>query len=143
MRKIERIIVHCSAGNQRNTAAEIVNFHLRPKSENGRGWSKPGYHYIIEADGTIVSTWPLEKSSNGVNARINPTAINICYIGGVDVTRPGLPPVDNRTPAQKEALRRLLKELRAKFPEARIHSHRDFAAKACPSFDATSEYADI
>ena len=26
------------------------------------------------------------------------------------------------------------------YPEAEIHGHRDFARKACPSFDATEEY---
>ena len=29
------------------------------------------------------------------------------------------------------------------YPEAVIHSHKDFARKACPSFDATAEYEDI
>jgi N-acetylmuramoyl-L-alanine amidase len=29
------------------------------------------------------------------------------------------------------------------YPDAKIHSHRDFAAKACPSFDATTEYCNI
>ena len=29
------------------------------------------------------------------------------------------------------------------FPSIAIHSHRDFARKACPSFDATKEYANL
>ena len=28
-------------------------------------------------------------------------------------------------------------------PDAIVHGHRDFAAKACPSFDATEEYCYI
>ena len=52
-------------------------------------------------------------------------------------------PKDTRTEAQKAALLALLKELRAKFPTATIRGHRDFAAKACPSFNATTEYAHI
>ena len=50
---------------------------------------------------------------------------------------------DTRTPAQKAALLKLLKELKAKYPKASIHGHRDFANKACPSFDATKEYKNI
>lgn len=30
-----------------------------------------------------------------------------------------------------------------KYPKAIIHSHRDFANKACPSFDATKEYKNL
>jgi len=29
------------------------------------------------------------------------------------------------------------------YPEAKIHGHRDFARKACPSFDATEEYKHL
>ena len=35
------------------------------------------------------------------------------------------------------------RKLRVQFPNAKIRGHRDFAAKACPSFDATAEYANI
>ena len=44
---------------------------------------------------------------------------------------------------QKESLNHLLHTLKAMHPDAIIHGHRDFAAKACPSFDATSEYKPI
>lgn len=142
MRKIERIFVHCSAGSQSNTAREIVDYHTRPVSRGGRGWKSPGYHYIIEADGKIVNVHPEEKVSNGVRG-YNATAINVCYVGGVDTSKPGLPPVDNRTDAQKASLLSLLRMLRKKYPDAGIYGHRDFAAKACPSFDATKEYAGI
>lgn len=145
MRNIKYIAVHCSAGNQRNKAADIVAYHTRPKEKGGKGWSKPGYHYIIEADGTIVNTWHIEQSSNGVGSQFNPVTINVCWIGGVDTSKKGLPPVDNRTPAQKVALRALLAELKKQFPNAIIQGHRDFpnVHKACPCFDAKIEYADL
>lgn len=145
MRIIKYLAVHCSAGNQRNKAADIVAFHTRPKEKGGKGWSKPGYHYIIEADGSIVNTWPVERSSNGINAAFNPVTINVCWIGGVDTSKKGLPPVDNRTRAQKASLRSLLASLKAQFPNAVIQGHRDFpdVHKACPCFDAKSEYSDL
>ena len=57
MRNIKYIAVHCSAGNQRSKAADIVAFHRRPVAQGGRGWKAPVYHYIIEADGTTCATW--------------------------------------------------------------------------------------
>lgn len=142
MRKIEKIIVHCSAGSQKNTAADIVSYHTRPVRLGGRGWSVPGYHYIIETDGTVVNSLDEQLVSNGCYGH-NRTAINVCYVGGVDITKKNLPPVDNRTPEQKISLERLLRELKRRYPEAKIHGHRDFAPKACPSFDATKEYATL
>lgn len=145
MRQIKYIAVHCSAGNQRNKAADIVAYHTRPKAQGGLGWSKPGYHFIIQADGTIVNTWPVEQSSNGVGPRFNPVTINVCWIGGVDTSTKALTPIDNRTHEQKFALRSLLKTLKSQFPDAEIKGHRDFpdVKKACPCFDATKEFSDL
>lgn len=137
MRKIDKIIVHCSAGSQSNTAQDVVNYHIRTLK-----WSRPGYHYVIEPDGKIVNTWPEDQYSNGVKGH-NSNAINVCYIGGVDTSRGDLPPVDNRTEAQKESLLKLLRLLKKRYPSAKIYGHRDFAAKACPSFDARKEYAGL
>lgn len=137
MRKIKKIIVHCSAGSQSNTAQDIVDYHVRRLK-----WSRPGYHYVVEADGKIVNTWPEEQYSNGVKGH-NAESINVCYVGGVDTSKPGLPPVDNRTEAQKASLAKLLRMLKKRYPEAEIYGHRDFAAKACPSFDARKEYAGL
>ena len=142
MRKIDKIIVHCTAGSQSNTAADIVRYHTNPKSRGGCGWKTAGYHYIIEASGKIVSTVAEATVSNGCYGQ-NQHAINVCYVGGVDTTKRGLPPIDNRTPEQKKSLLSLLTVLRKKYPEARIYGHRDFAKKACPSFDAKTEYAEL
>ena len=71
----------------------------------------------------------------------NANSIGICYVGGL--AKDGKTPKDTRTDAQKHSLLELLKELKAKYPNATIHGHREFAAKACPSFDAKSEYKDI
>lgn len=139
MRKIKYIVVHCTAGNQRATAADVIAYHTRTL-----GWSRAGYHYLIEADGKVVALVPEDVPSNGVKNR-NSYCINVCYTGGVDTSKKSLPPVDNRTPAQKAALVRLLTELHRRYPEAEIVGHRDFpeVKKACPSFDARKEYAGI
>ena len=142
MRSIDKIIVHCRASGQSVKARDIVAYHLRPVSLGGRGWRVAGYHYIIEADGKIVNTVDEAQVSNGCYGQ-NQRAINVCYVGGVDTSKKGLPPIDNRTPQQKAALLTLLKQLRRKYPQAKIYWHRDFANKACPSFHAKTEYKDL
>jgi len=81
--------------------------------------------------------------SNGVKGW-NHCSINIAYVGGVD-TGANLKPVDNRTAEQKKSLRLMLKRLKRRYPSALIQGHRDFpgVSKACPSFDAKTEYKDI
>ena len=50
---------------------------------------------------------------------------------------------DSRTESQKTSLLKLLKDLKRSYPSASIRGHRDFANKACPSFDATKEYSSL
>ena len=50
---------------------------------------------------------------------------------------------DTRTPKQISSLLELLRLLKKFHPKAKIHGHRDFSKKECPSFDATEEYKDI
>ena len=44
---------------------------------------------------------------------------------------------------RKEELEKLIVHLLRLHPGAEVHGHRDFAAKACPGFDATAEYASL
>lgn len=140
MRKINKIIVHCSAGSINNTAADIVRFHTGPKSNGCNGWKTPGYHFFIEKDGKIVQLVPVSQISNGVLGH-NSDSINVCYAGGVDQQTFKIP-MDTRTPEQKAALLFLLKSLKSQFG-CPVFGHRDFANKACPSFDAKTEYQDL
>lgn len=140
MRSINKIIVHCSAGSINTKAADIVYFHTGPKAKGCNGWKTPGYHFFIEKDGNVVQLVPVEKISNGVVGH-NSDSINVCYAGGVDQQTFKIP-MDTRTPEQKAALLALLKKLKAQF-QCPIYGHRDFATKACPSFDAKSEYKDL
>jgi len=52
-------------------------------------------------------------------------------------------PKDTRTEGQKETLKCLLEDLKDRYPNAEIIGHRDVSSKACPSFDAKSEYNNI
>lgn len=149
-RVIRRIVVHCSAGSQSTKASEIVAYHLRPAALGGRGWKTPGYHYIVEADGNVVNTVEEHRIANGAKG-FNSDSLHVCYVGGIDSKGRA---TDNRTDEQKQSLRRLLGELRRRYPDAEIVGHRDLSpdkngngkvdvwerVKACPSFDAAEEY---
>lgn len=135
-RSINEIIVHCSATREGRdyTVADITKWHKQ------RGFNDIGYHYVIYRDGSIHNG----RDVNLVGAHCtnhNAHSIGVCYIGGCKTD--GTSPKDTRTDAQKAALLSLLKDLRKKYPFAKIHGHRDFANKACPSFDATKEYKNI
>lgn len=136
MRKINKIIVHCSATpeGRNNTIEDIDRWH------KAKGWRGVGYHYVIHLDGSIHKG--RDESVIGAHCSgQNTNSIGICYVGGL--AKDGKTPKDTRTDAQKQSLIKLLKELKAKYPNATIHGHREFAAKACPSFDAKNEYKDL
>ena len=134
MRKIDLIIIHCSAtpeGKDFRTA-DIDRWHRQ------QGFKSFGYRFGERRDrhaDPARRTAELGAHCKGHNA----TSIGVCYIGGLAAD--GKTPKDTRTVEQRKAMRNLVKTLKHVFPEAVVRSHRDFAAKACPCFDATREYA--
>jgi N-acetylmuramoyl-L-alanine amidase len=134
MRKITKIIVHCTATKegQTVTVADVTKWHKT------RGFRTIGYHYLIGLNGERWHGRPeieIGAHCEGHNAN----SIGVCYVGGLDAT---LKPKDTRTMPQKMALMAILKELKQKYPQATIHGHREFANKACPCFNV-AEYANI
>lgn len=136
MRKIAQIIIHCTATpvGRDFTVADIDRCHSQ------RGFNSIGYHYVVYRDGSVHRGRPesvVGAHCKGHNAR----SIGVAYVGGLDST--GTIPADTRTPAQRRALRTLVADLRRCHPAATVHGHREFAPKACPCFDARTEYANI
>lgn len=136
MREIKEIIIHCADTPEGRDvkAEEIRRWHTKE-----RGWRDIGYHYVIDLDGTVESGRPIEDAGAHCTGH-NKNSIGICYVGGCDEK---MQPKDTRTDAQKASLLLLLKDLRKRYPKAKIYGHRDFAQKACPSFDAKKEYESI
>lgn len=137
MRKINKLIVHCSATPEgRDVKTETIkDWHV-----NGNHWKDIGYHYVIELDGSIHKG--RDESVIGAHCSgQNADSIGICYVGGAD--KYCKTPKDTRTEAQKQSLIKLLKELKQKYTGAVIYGHRDFAKKDCPSFDAKTEYKSL
>lgn len=135
MRKINLIVVHCTAtpSSRRITVADIDSWH------KARGFNEIGYHFIIHQDGYIDLGRDIEIAGAHVKG-FNSHSVGVAYVGGLDENGK---PADTRTPQQKQALLRLLRHLKETYPEAVIRSHRDYANKACPCFDATKEYEDL
>jgi len=135
MRKVTHLVLHCTATAQ-NTSVENIKKYWK---EN-LGWKSPGYHKIIEPQGSVVVLADDEQICNGVKGH-NSTSIHVSYIGGVN----GSKPVDNRTASQREAMIALVRYYRSKYPGIIVCGHRDFpgVAKACPSFDVKTWLSDI
>ena len=142
MRKINKIIIHCSATREgRNyDVEEIRRWHLK------RGWSDIGYHYLIHLDGNIEEGRPIERMGAHTTGQ-NRNSIGICYVGGVEATRNSkgkFTPKDTRTLEQKDSLIKLMHELIYKYnKDMTIHGHNEYANKACPSFNVQEEYANL
>ena len=133
MRKIDSIILHCSATPEgRDDSAADIN-----------RWNKDhggiGYHYVIRLDGTVEQGRPVDRIGAHCKGH-NATTVGICYIGGLAAD--GKTPADTRTPAQKAAMLALVHSLQSAYhiPSSAIHGHREFANKACPCFDVQKEF---
>ena len=129
MRKINMIVIHCTATRvTRDFPVESLE-----ACHKARGFRTIGYHYYITKDGVI---YPCRSESEpGAHAKhYNAHSIGICYEGGLDANGN---PADTRTPAQKQAMVKLLQSLCTDYPEAEILGHRDlpWVKKSCPCFD--------
>lgn len=147
---IDSLVIHCSAtrAGQDVRAADIDKWHKE------RGFAMIGYNYVIDLDGTVEIGRPLTMV--GAHCKgWNDRSIGICYVGGLDKNGN---PKDTRTPAQKEAMNRLVYDLLEAYPTiTQILGHRDTSPdlngdgtitpnewiKACPCFDVRSEYPTL
>ena len=139
MRKINKIILHCSATpeGRQHDVADIRRWHLK------RGFNDIGYHYLIHIDGTIEEGRPLNKQGAHCSGQ-NRGSVGICYVGGM--SKDMKKAKDTRTQAQKDSLINLMHELIYKYnKDMTIHGHNEYANKSCPSFIVKdqAEYANL
>ena len=137
MRKINKIIIHCTATpeGREHDVADIRRWHLK------RGFNDIGYHYLIHIDGTIEEGRPINKQGAHCSGQ-NRGSIGVCYVGGM--SKDMKKAKDTRTQAQKDSLIKLMHELIYKYnKDMTIHGHNEYANKACPSFNVPEEYANL
>ena len=115
MRKINKLIVHCTATPEFKdfTLEDVRGWHVK-----GNGWSDIGYHYLIRLDGTVELGRPVKKSGAHV-AGHNKDSIGIAYVGGMDKQMEEW--IDTRTDEQKDSLFNLLMDLKFEFPNAVVY----------------------
>ena len=151
---VKWIVIHCTAGH--GDVTSIQNFW-----KNTLGWKNPGYHRIIDKDGTIHKISEYENITNGVRG-FNQNAIHIAYIGGVEEKNVNKAK-DTRTAKQKLMIQHCISDILlwleknevAVDENINVVGHRDFSPdkdnsgiiepweriKECPSFDAIPEYS--
>lgn len=136
MRRIDEIVVHCTAtkAGRNIDAMEIDRWH------KARGFKKIGYHFVVKLDGTIEAGRSISEIGAHCKGN-NYDTVGVVYVGGLDENGK---PADTRTEAQKVALKALLKTLCILYPSiAKVSGHRNYAAVDCPCFDAAFEYRNI
>lgn len=161
---ILKLVVHCSATQNGKSLARqgLSSAQVIDKWHQKRGFRRSptaikhfnshlphiGYHFVIDVDGTVETGRQLGEIGAHVRGH-NRNSLGICLIGGVDASG-GYH--GEFTEAQWYALHKLLRELEAKYPKAKIYGHRDLSPdvngdgsitpnewlKACPCFDVWS-----
>lgn len=157
MRKIDLIVIHCSA-----TAIEKpYSKEDLERDHKARGFSSIGYHFYIRRDGTIYECRPINKIGAHVFG-YNSNSIGLCYEGGIVAggnANRAQDAKDTRTDAQKKSIKSVIKGLYDKLgdhqdcSDIEIVGHRDLSPdvdgdgivepwewlKQCPCYDVKEE----
>lgn len=161
---ITKIVVHCSATRNgksikqpsKNATQVIDGWHkqrgfkrqLAAQRAFNPHLSSIGYHFVIDVDGLVETGRQVGEIGAHVKGH-NQNSVGICLIGGVE---PNGKNHGKYTEAQWQSLYKLLRELEANHPKARICGHRDLSPdingdgtitpnewlKDCPCFDVWS-----
>ena len=144
------LVIHCTAtqAGREVSSDEIRHWHTDPVIKGGRGWKQVGYTDMIHLDGRVerlvrnnedanVDPWEITNGAKGYNA----ISRHIVYVGGIDANDGKAK--DTRTPAQKEAMKRYVRDFHMRFPQVRIIGHNQVSSKACPSFDVPKWLKEI
>ena len=100
------------------SAQQIDEWH------KNNGWSGIGYHYFVRKDGSIYRgrpEWALGAHVSGMNN----CSLGICAEGDYDKEQ-AMPA------AQKSAIIALIKDVKSRYPQAKIVGHRDIGSSDCP-----------
>lgn len=136
MRKIDEIVVHCSATRPgwletqplADKVAEIDRWH-----KEDRGFDSIGYHWIIDRDGVVLPGRAEEVAGAHAKGR-NARTIGVCLIGGFGASANDQF-ADHFTPAQDAALRELIGQIKGRHgSNLKVSGHNDYDARGCPGF---------
>lgn len=127
MRKITKIIIHCSAIKEgKDYTVEILIVGIR----GGKGI---GYHFVFYRDVSIH----VGRAKNEIGAHYpGQNSIGICHIGALSSNGKLK---DTCIPLRRAAMLSLIEQLCEEFPRVTLHGHNEFANKACPCFKISDE----
>ena len=115
--KVKYIVVHHSATDF-GSPMVFAKHHVQ-----NNGWPGIGYHFVIDKDGNIFATNPIDTLSYHV-ARNNTPCIGICLVGNFDKEEPG--------EKQLNSMALVIDCLQIIMPNLEVRGHRDFKSTSCP-----------
>tara|TARA_R110000824_G_scaffold381519_1_gene574302 strand:+ start:1366 stop:1770 length:405 start_codon:yes stop_codon:yes gene_type:complete len=126
MRKIDEVIIHCSATTEDDDGSIKTN----------------GYHYVVRRDGQVDTGRPIDKMGAHISTKNNST-IHICYIGGVE--QDGKTPKDTLNDLQESAIKRLYISLCSVLNKhLNLSGHNEGSeSEYCPSFNVQEKFSSI
>ena len=131
MRKIKKIVIHCSDSQDSLdiTSKDIKSWHLQ------RGFTDIGYHYVIRRSGVVERG----RGDDEIGAHVkghNSDSIGICWVGRKDIS-----------PEQLKSLKALVKGLCFKYnldPTEHVLGHYELdSGKTCPNLDMIKFRAEL
>ena len=127
------IVVHYTWATT-SSMADVVSWH------NARGFNGTGYHVLVRKDGSLEYGRPLW--ARGAHVRgYNDRTLGIAFEGG-RIPGDNQNGHDTRTPAQKVAMMRAIRDWKERYPTInKVVGHRDLVATQCPGFDAAAWWA--
>ncbi len=138
------IVHHTEDPNVRDAEGNLISKHFTPEvtvyHREVRGWKEGlGYHFTIEADGTVYEGGRWMRQLDGAHTKdMNHCSIGVAMMGNFDIYDP--------TPEQFASLLNLLKELVKRFdidPD-NVQPHRAYSPKSCPGKRLSDEwFSDI
>lgn len=130
MRRIDEIIIHCSATRPSMDIGveEITQWHT------ARGFSSCGYHFVIRRSGDVETGRAIEYRGAHARGR-NANSIGIALVGGIG--EENFTPDANYTEDQWESLEDLVLQLMEKYDveHESVIGHNSISSKACPCFN--------
>ncbi|EHR72075.1 negative regulator of beta-lactamase expression [Burkholderiales bacterium JOSHI_001] len=129
-RTYDRIVVHHTDNHKTIKGNE--------ESQIGRGYAALGYHFFIESDGAIFEGRPLEVMGSHAGEGLTPGPLNDPDFGAIGIVLrgnyDGLLGSSAPPPAQFDALRALVIELRKQLPGMRrLQMHKEVVRKGDPT----------
>ena len=100
------------------SARDIDNWH------KDNGWAGIGYHYFVRKNGKIYAGRP-EWATGSHVLNMNHRSLGICAEGNYDREQ-------EMPQSQKDSIIKLIKDIRTRYPNAKIVGHKDIGSSDCP-----------